>query len=533
MMILDEEQYLVKEALQLRLGKAFKRTGYKPDHEAQSLLASVVSTFDPDSSEGAVPLDARIAASKSLHDVIAIFSTRASLPIQNLNLPHDILSLIFDQILDLEDPLVRRKTMHSLALTSIAWSKIAFPRCTSDVFIGTVREAKEWSEYSRRKKTFSRQSRQLDSLRIKWGLEESETLDTETKLLKEFFGGGMRPKHVSVEVPRFESIGNSHWYKIIEQLVRDVENFSLTIPVETLEENRAALCTFVPGRPQSLDSRRELTFEGSPEFIPLFVVKSIFNDDLTSFLDRDGPTNGNFLLYNKLSTPFLAFTVPVFLLEQPDQPLPPSRLEHLEITLEFDPDDEQVPEELKRFFQVISPRIKHLALRIRVLAPDDEFEIPFTEDLMDGITSCKRLRHFEIGGFGFKFDTLISRLSVLPLESLHLHPMSPSPSLEHFLGVFDTPSTLRSHLRLVSRALDAYRWRVGVDPWAAELKSSGIKELCFKTVNGEDEDKVLQEALQEVGMMDFSEEEDFDSDSFSGFSDDWDGGRLRALVGDF
>ncbi|GAA5955980.1 hypothetical protein JCM3765_000060 [Sporobolomyces pararoseus] len=478
-----------------RLGEMLQEMGYKPDHKAYPILASVQSVLEPSSPESAVSFDDRIAASKSLHDLITILSPRTALPIQNQHLPHDILVLIFDEVLDFEDPLERRKTMHSLALTSIAWSKIAFPRCISDVFLGSVDESEKWLERSQEEKIYSRQFRQLDYLRIRW---DNDFWEFEEELFKEYFGG-MRPKHESVEVAHSKSNSNDRWYAIIWETVQDIENCSLSMPVETVEDHREALHRFIVGGRHGREGRKELKFDGWPAFIPLSVVEQNFSEDLSSFRNRDVSANGDFLHYTKLATPFLPFTIPLFLLEQPDRPLPPSRLEHLEITLVFDPSDpRQNRQEIQRFFQVISPKIEHLTLRIRLShSSDNDFETTFTEQLMDGITSLKRLRHFGIGGFGFKYDTLLSRLSELPLESLNFHSISPPPLLDHFSRIFATPSTLRSNLKVVLRETRRHG-RFVDDAWSKELKSLGIKELCSDST---DDGRVLEKALVAAGMV--------------------------------
>ncbi|GAA5850134.1 hypothetical protein JCM5353_008971 [Sporobolomyces roseus] len=183
-------------------------------------------------------------------------------------------------------------------------------------------------------------------------------------------------------------------------------------------------------------------------------------DDLQSCIDEEAeeqaikPTGGFpypiFTRYTVFSAPHLVFTVPLFLLRTTPQPVPslePSKLVHLELTLELDPLNGQAESEMQEFFDMISPRIERLALRIRLdqAWPRDYDRWMFTQDLVQRLRGCPRLRHLEIGGFAFSPD-LPAQLSSLPLDTLIVLPLQFALSFEWIKALLPSygPRTLRT-----------------------------------------------------------------------------------------
>lgn len=213
--------------------------------------------------------------------------------------------------------------------------------------------------------------------------------------------------------------------------------------------------------PWDYEGRQEMYLGSSPIVLTTRIVRyrlEIMNE-LFGFED----SLPLFTSYSVLSTPFLPFTVPLFLLDIfPTKPsLRPSRLEHLELSLEFDPSDPtEAIRQIDAFFAMISPRIERLSLRLRLTCPHPSplDSSTFTDHFFAGIKSCLRLTHLELGGFGLA-DNFLLRLATLPLTTLTLHPIYPTYSqmevMEYLLG--GEPTTLARNVKtLVLRDLDEY-----------------------------------------------------------------------------
>jgi len=284
------------------------------------------------------------------------------------------------------------------------------------------------------------------------------------------------------------SIGD--WYEWARNSLEKVGSYTLKLPGSDQEEFRSAARAFLGEEFAYGYERAELYVGERPILTSISLVQEqldrIFYDDRydepydISFLPR-------FMDYSVLSTPWLTFTVPIFLLEpfiadlppEDDEPyMPPSRLEHLELSLEFDPSDPvEALRQVDIFFETISPKLERLALRLRLTSPHPSTlnEITFTDHFIAGLISCSKLHHLELGGFGLSSD-YITRLIRLPLTTLIVLPILPLPSLDDLkILLVDTP----------------------------DLATSGLKNFCIQQTDeqmGQEEYKTLQLAYEAVGI---------------------------------
>lgn len=146
-----------------------------------------------------------------------------------------------------------------------------------------------------------------------------------------------------------------------------------------------------------------------------------------------------------------------------------------------------VTQPIESFFSAISPKIERLAFRLRITCPHPSpaDELKFSEQLASCLVACPRLRHLEIGGFGFSPDFL-SRLSVLPLSTLALRPLQHVRSYdENIRPLFESPSALRQSLQDLRLGTDmaGSQTRCGWSP-PPDIKLDGIS-IGWKGANGE------------------------------------------------
>ncbi|GAA6000002.1 hypothetical protein JCM5350_003385, partial [Sporobolomyces pararoseus] len=153
-------------------------------------------------------------------------------------------------------------------------------------------------------------------------------------------------------------------------------------------------------------------------------------------------------------------------------------------------------QELESFFSKIAPQIERLAFRLRITDPhpSQSAESTFSERLVSCLLACRRLRHLEIGGFGFSPDFL-SRLSVLPLSSLNIGPLQYFTSCEQALQLFEAPSLLRRSLKEFScpESLSAAFYSL-----PQECEDAGIKFSWNKTSDKERE--MYEDLMQTAGL---------------------------------
>ncbi|GAA5968045.1 hypothetical protein JCM3765_003565 [Sporobolomyces pararoseus] len=434
--------------------KALTRYDYSMDHPAHSHLQQAIVSLTPTIPKDSISLKARIKASKLLLDAIETLAT-LELPLPNQHLPTDILHLIFDHVTQFEDPFDRRDTIYALAQTSVAWSRIALKKCQSDVFIGSYRELENWEELYL-KGTFDdgEEERQYDLFTVwLWGCIENRDPEIFERVLRR-----LETKAISVKLEQYTELDDGWWEAIDKILDAFPHNYSFSVPLHDSHDYQRALHSFIAANTNDSTPRRELFFTGQAMQTPTQIVRDMFTDDFQNYSDGSSScTTGAFLGFQILSAPFLALTVPLFLLlpikKGQFQLIRSSKIEHLEITLEFDPSNpEQAQYELETFFKVISPTIRHLSLRIRLTTahPSLENYQAFTDQLASGLLSCSHLSHFELGGFGYSMKQLFSTLPNLPFRTLTFLPRFPDFSdfkIGQFLEQLEPSSTLSKNLQ--------------------------------------------------------------------------------------
>jgi len=399
----------------------------------------------------------RIDTAKILFDAVLSLSNPSSpFPLPNQHLPTEILCLIFDHVAQEPNMHHRRTTLRSLIQTSTDWRKIALPTWNSQVILCSEVDASMWCE-SNHYKTL--ESSSLDLLHIDVSTAGSAEIEA---LLNSPMGDsleerGIKIKHITldmeVEAEEMSSTEDQDWYCFAYLFVfNNAVDWTLRMPAYSPRQYREAMLMF--GEiPWDYEGRQELYLGSSPVFLTTRTVRNRLQavNELLGFEDF----LPLFTSYSVLSTPFLPFTVPLFLLDIfPTKPnLRPSRLEHLELSLEFNPSDPtEALRQIDAFFATISPRIERLSLRLRLTCPHPSplDSSTFTDHFFAGIKSCLRRTHFEIGGFGLA-DNLLLRLATLPLTTLILHPIYPRYSrmevMEQLLGF--EPTTLACKLKIL------------------------------------------------------------------------------------
>lgn len=128
-----------------------------------------------------------------------------------------------------------------------------------------------------------------------------------------------------------------------------------------------------------------------------------------------------------IAAPWNVITPSKFLLHTRKEDFTPSHLRRLEITLEVSGQDRPtLLREIEETFDVLSPKLSRLSIRLRLSSPHrrSEDEFLFTQYFIKGLRACPHLRQLEIGGTGFS-SSLIYLLTELPLESLEILPTWP------------------------------------------------------------------------------------------------------------
>jgi len=395
-------------------------------------------------------------------------------PVPNVHPPPEILHLIYDFIAN-TDPEERQEVLDALSLTSKTWRQIVTERPL--VYLNSLFRVQQYRLFcDAHWKLHWRQRWEELYIDLSNGhLQDSETLLEE---LEEIFSAlcGNEPRNgriiLSLSITEDTPLGDG-WGQLVQE--RSEEWKRLTVRISILDPSHYKQLWRILQYKPTVDGEEKEYFIGDPTWAdnlettaaqgilngvlePEFelVEDSDFSDD-----DFDSPDDEDshracpiFTNYTTFAVPWLVFTAPIFLLETAPEryrptTLPPSRLRHLEITLEVDPSNPaQAIQHLDSFFSAISLKIERLAFRLRVTCPHPTpaDELKFSEHIISCLLSCARLRHLEIGGFGFSPDFL-SRLSVLSLSTLVLLPLQHVISYNgHIRPLFSSPSTLRQSL---------------------------------------------------------------------------------------
>lgn len=301
------------------------------------------------------------------------------------------------------------------------------------------------------------------------------------------------------------------WYMWAADLMGRAESYMVKMPTEAEMDYERAMVLFEKSARRGHD-RIELFLGSSPVFLRSDLVvdrmQSLVQECLLGLHDwRQLP---HFTSYAVLSTTWLPFTIPAFLVEFRQLPddnersATLSRLEHLELTLDLDPFN---PAELNR--QIDASKIAKLVLRLRLDSPHRTplDETSFTDHFFDGLRSCQHLSHLELGGFGLSSHYL-HRLADFPLSELVLLPSFPPQSLATLLGLLELASTA-SFVELktldVQNADEVSGWAEG-QPSLRFLLERACEEKGILLVRHLWEDwstevEILEELVEEAGLV--------------------------------
>ncbi|GAA5833261.1 hypothetical protein JCM5353_007928 [Sporobolomyces roseus] len=457
--------------------------GYEADSSAHELVSLALSTLSAPLPSGFASFSTLITTSKLLLDAALSLSTSASpFPLSNQHLPNEILYLILDYVRSDIKARRRRDTLHTLIATSIHWRRIALPASQSQLIITSYSELERclsrWA-YCR----LSPPTNTVELVHIDLSDEYDRNLEPNSSWK---IHPSIKVRQLTLDLTMDGNHYIEDWYEWARNRLEKVGSYTLKLPGSDQEEFRSAATAFFGEEFAYGYERAELYVGEQPILTTISLVQErldhIFEDEYygISSLPR-------FMDYSVLSTPWLTFTVPIFLLEPfiaellPEDDelyMPPSRLEHLEISLELDPSDPvEALRQVDVFFETISPKLERLALRLRLTSPHPSAlnETTFTDHFIDGLLSCSKLNHLELGGFGLSPDYL-SRLIRLPLTTLIVLPILPLPSLDDLeILLVDTP----------------------------DLATSGLEEFCVQKIAGQmgqEEYKMLQLAYEAVGI---------------------------------
>jgi hypothetical protein len=212
--------------------------------------------------------------------------------------------------------------------------------------------------------------------------------------------------------------------------------------------------------------------------------------------------------YSLFAAPWLTFDLENFLFgmvgKMDATDLPTSPLRHLELSYEVNASDPaDVSLEIQVLFTVISPNIEYLSLRLRLSSPHPSVagEERFTVHFSALLTTCKRLRHLEIGGFGFS-PKLITYLFTLPLETLIILPLQHVPPPQMIPDYFSFAPTLFKPLKSLKKfGIDSRL--VSESDWE-DVKSASHKNdmvgLQLVRENRAKENDLLQTLMRRVGI---------------------------------
>ncbi|GAA5956100.1 hypothetical protein JCM3765_005455 [Sporobolomyces pararoseus] len=453
--------------------------GYSLESSTLTSLSSALSTLSADTEDKFLPFSVAIKTAQLLLTAVEALSLSSSpFPVPNSNIPPELLHLIYTFVIHqaplLDNPPqkekgvraanafeIREKTIQSLALTSKHWHQIVTQRPV--VYLNSMaklqRYAKMYSSW-----------RESDNLRWKKGWEEihidlskegwGPPLDTDTEHLIKLLAKLLRPekegKHQGRLLVTFPFLQDMLLFGDPRSLVNVLANFGIKWKRSTMRIPHIERY-FHADLGRLLSEYRVGDGEEQDYFINYLDqnqgTSTFCMQTLMDCRNRGMPPPRQALppcpIFTNLTT-FSALhytsTVPQFLLQtvppsRRPATLPPSRLRHLELSIEVDPrDPARAIQEIQSFFSTIAPRIERLAFRLRTTAPHPSptAELNFTEHLVSSLLSCRRLQHLEIGGFGFSPE-LLTLLSQLQLTSLFIRPLQHVMSSKHVMKVLHSP----------------------------------------------------------------------------------------------
>ncbi|GAA5956048.1 hypothetical protein JCM3765_005439 [Sporobolomyces pararoseus] len=496
------------------IGSELRELSYSQDCTTLELLSSVLSTLrnleSPPKGEGV-----RLSFMKALDLAQILIRAAQSLstssspfPVPNRHPPPEILRLIYNYVAEEEDHAARQKTVTALALTSINWHQIVVERPI--VYLPSVKALLAYFANPLLGIMFPRQLKPWEEIHLDLSGHKEDAYAV-NKVLTEL-AYAERPKHQSKVIISMKGVEL--------QDPADCENLRSELGDEWLRtslrirEMKESDYTYLG---MALHAGEVQTSEDKEYFIghsedPILLSTTVAQDLLeveikeyealnVRMWEEEPPVPPIFTNYTVFAAPWIVFTAPIFLLETVPEnykptSIPPSRLQHLELSFQIDPTDPpRAIRELESFFSKIAPRIERLAFRLHLAAPhpSSTAELNFTEHLVSSLLSCRRLQHLEIGGFGFSPDFL-SRLTVLPLSTLSIRSLQYFKSYEQVVRLFETPSLLRQSLEEFSC------------PYFRKSRTRPLERMCKELniwygryLNGE-ERKLYRELMNSAGL---------------------------------
>ncbi|GAA5986794.1 hypothetical protein JCM5350_005241 [Sporobolomyces pararoseus] len=400
----------------------------------------------------------RIGISQLLLGVVKSLSVSSSpFPILDSHLPPEILHLIYDHLVLDEDVHTRQRTLLALRSTSILWRKIVDARLV--LYFDSLSRLKAFD------RLWVELEEESESRRCWQPWEEIEIdLSKETPSIFHPYGWGVvvqilkywsrkqegrHPGKLVVTLPTGEDRPLVRWVEHFVESISVWDRVTVRIPDLQRTEYVDLGKLLYTGK---LGAKEERSYYFGSANEPHLLPVSLTQDDI---LEQASRSNGGdvpvFTGYTEFVAPWLSFTAPLFLLETVKPPgyLPPSRLRHLELTFQVDPSNPaEAIRHVESFFAAISPRIERLVFRLRLYLPhpSPSAESNFTQCFISSLSSCTRLRHFEVGGFGFSPDFL-SRLALLSFDTLVILPLQYVKTYDQYLPLIR--SALASRTRKV------------------------------------------------------------------------------------
>ncbi|GAA6015401.1 hypothetical protein JCM11491_000415 [Sporobolomyces phaffii] len=395
-----------------------------------------------------------------MDSVVSLSVSASPFPLKNRHLPREIMKLIFFGVLEEDDLAIRQRTLSALSATARDWRQIVTAhRC---VFLGNERALESWMRYRKIRELDEDTAYQTggDLAELTIDLSRAKPKLAQVDLLRRAFNTtGDVPetsiRSVSVMLPTSKTQRPKKYQAVYDDLAEFVvqrrPKHSITAPTVTHEEFDAAVNLIAGGAEWT--QRLELTVGRASE--PIESSTEVIEELLTSTYGTGADKRASlpvFTNYASLVLPWHVFTIDQFLLRSipnPVSPLPPSRLERLELTLEVTNWDlDKVGRDVAAFFAVLAPNLQHLALRIQLpgLNGSEEDEDELTSYFVRGLESCHKLRHLEIGGSGLARD-LPLWLANLRLKELVLLPAQHRNYPRNVVSIFSRLSLLSASLK--------------------------------------------------------------------------------------
>ncbi|GAA5984552.1 hypothetical protein JCM5350_004758 [Sporobolomyces pararoseus] len=488
--------------------------GYPLESSTLTTLSSALSILTSDDQQAFLPFSIAIRTAQLLLSAVEALSISSSpFPVPNSKIPPELLHLIYTYIIQqapLTDTLpetehgeqapnpfqIRQETIFNLSLTSKHWYQIVTQRPV--VYINSVLKLQKFSTmyHSWRKADEARWRRGLEEVHIELptvagiSARDSQWLLFSLKYFKQAKGAKPRGRLIvtfdsTALMSALTTTNNSieRWQRLMVRIPKVTPNMFPDV-----------------GRLLGEVSRRE------GQEIDYYInyghtlKNSYSSSKIQNLLDIRGPSGRPhppgtalppspvFTDYTTFAALGFTFTVPQFLLQtvSPDRRpaiLPPSRLRHLEITLKFvSTEPARAVQEIQSFFSTIAPSIERLSVLIRITArhPSPADESTFTQEFVKGLSSCRRLQQFEIGGFGLS-PNFLSNLTSFRLRSLSIRPLQYVKASEDLTKLLHSP--LRQTLVTLSNRYESDRPE-DIEPTPSSLSGSWLPRIPeFLTTN--------------------------------------------------